>query len=355
MGTTEIEWTAKSWNPVIGCSIVSEGCRNCYAAEVAATRLRNHPDYRGLAEFNRQDVAQFTGQVKFLPRKLFDPLRARKPSDWFVNSMSDLFHPTVRHSERAAILGVVAACRDSVFKVLTKRPVIARTFFRHLKDEATRGHVSPSTILVDYALKYFTRAVGDLTPRIVNALSDKLHAAKKDPPPFPLSNLWFGVSAEDQKTFDSRVEVMLEGVPAAVRWVSVEPMLGQIKAGEFLKEVEADEYPTGDGFLDDFQVVKNRAAVDWIVCGGESGPGARPFDVHHARALKEECAEAGVPFFLKQVGKIPRTWVDESGRFDAESEFNTADGLYYYRLADEKGGDPAEWPEDMRVREYPNV
>lgn len=352
MGTTLIEWTAKSWNPIAGCSIASEGCRNCYAAELAATRLKNHPTYRGLAEYNRDGVAQFTGRIQFIPAKLFDPLRAKKPTDWFVNSMSDLFHPLVKHSERAAILGVIAAAGDHVLKGLTKRPGIAKKFFENIQKEARDQNRTPVEVCIDYAMRYFQAGTKDLTKRVATAIADKLNKAKYADIPFPIPNFWFGVSAEDQKNFDMRVEELL-ACPVAKRWVSVEPMLGPIKAGEYLVEVEPDEYPfTDENGDEDWTVVDPRPALDWIVCGGESGPNSRPFDIDAARSIMHECADAGVAFFLKQFGRFPQSTV-LSASYSGHADYDTANQVYYYRLKDEKGGDPAEWPEDMRVREYP--
>jgi hypothetical protein len=157
---------------------------------------------------------------------------------------------------------------------------------------------------------------------------------------WPLPNVWLGVSCEDQATADERIPVLLD-TPAAVRFVSAEPLLGPVDLSHWLN------IPAPEVFEDDplaahlmAEAIRDgqgdcRRGIDWVIVGGESGPGARPFDLAWARALVGQCRDAGVACFVKQLGAQPQT------RFDV------------LHLDDRKGGDPAEWPEDLRVRQFP--
>jgi protein gp37 len=268
---TNIEWTDSSWPVVTGCSRVSEGCTRCYAERLTATRLRNVPAYKDLAVLNSNGEARWTGEVRLNEKVLEDPLHWRKPRRIFVSQMSDLFHEKCRGEWIADIFGVMARCPQHIFQVLTKRPENMKEF------------------LAD--------------------LLGVIRSIKPNAAPF-LPNVWLGVSVEDQKTADERIPILLQ-TPAAVRWVSYEPALGPV-----------DFIPYLDPSCAAFNRLEN-ARVDWVVCGGESGPGARPMHPDWARVVRDQCAVAGVTFFMKQMC--------ERGR----------------KIPFEK------FPKDLQIREYP--
>jgi protein gp37 len=228
MGTeTKIEWTDATWNPVTGCTNVSEGCRNCYAERVLPR------------------TGQSFDTVVCHPDRLDAPLHWRKPRRIFVNSLSDLFHEDVPREFIKSVVGVTVDCPQHTFQILTKRPQRMLEFCRECA--------------------------------------------------FP-SNVWLGVSCEDQQTADERIPLLLQ-TPAAVRFISAEPLLGPIDARRYLpviarpreaiSEVAASRTPRND-------------RLDWVICGGESGPHARPMHPTWARSIRDQCQAAGVPFFFKQ-------------------------------------------------------
>lgn len=317
---TTIEWTDTVWNPVVGCSRVSAGCQNCYAERVAHRGMQDA--HKGLTVLGPKGP-RWTGEVRTLPARLGEPLRWRKPRRVFVNSMSDLFHEAVPFEFIAAVFGVMAACPQHTFQVLTKRPERARAFFEWdhtliqmagLADELITKSVGMSGQMARRLYGHFDNDSGETDV------------------PWPLPNVWLGVSVEDQATADERIPLLLE-CPAAVRWVSYEPALGPV-------DFEGLTLDDGSG-LSSFRTVPEDDGIDWIVVGGESGPGARPFDLAWARSTIAQCRDAGVACFVKQLGSAPDFGIviREGGR----------------ALRDRKGGDMSEWPDDVRVREWPEV
>lgn len=306
---TDIEWTDRTWNPVVGCSKVSEGCRNCYAINQAyrnAAMGREMPNpgrmayYGGLTE-KRGDRVEWTGVVNFVPEALEIPLKTRKPTRWFVNSMSDLFHESVAFETIAAIFGVMAATPRHTYQILTKRPNRMLDFFDWLNCHASPD---PWTECHAYALQI------DREQQLIHSRSEDSNGRV-----WPLQNVWLGVTAENQKAVDERIP-LLRQTPAAIRFLSCEPLLEEI-------------------------VIPDLSGISWIIIGGESGPGARPFNLEWGRSLIRQCSGAGVPAFMKQLGSN-RFHTD---RFGAISRYKAAG----------KGGNPEEWPEDMRVREWPKA
>lgn len=290
--TTAIEWCDEVWNPTVGCSRVSAGCENCYA--IAVARRNMAPAHRGLTKWrdpaSTRPGSDWTGEVRTLPERLEQPLRWRKPRRIFVNSMSDLFHPAVPLSFIAEVWGVMQQCERHTFLVLTKRPERAVAFFDWL-DEGGE---------IDYRSR-------------------------------PLPNVHLGVSAEDQATWDERVPLLFE-CPASVRWVSCEPLLGPIDPRTPWLEGKADR------------------DLEWIVIGGESGPGARPCDVEWIRGIMQR--SCNVPIFVKQLGAH---FIDTKNAIGGVRARPPAEyGPLHRRLRDHKGGDMEEWPGDLRVREYPS-
>jgi len=261
-----IEWTDATWSPVVGCSRVSAGCQHCYA-EVLAYRLAamGQAKYQGLTHKVGNET-RWTGEVRFVEEALSLPLRWKRPRRIFVNSMSDLFHEKVADEWIDRIFAVMALCPQHVFQVLTKRPERMRAYVTSVIEDRIR----------------FTRwaAVGADVARTVNRECEA-------PPRWPLPNVHLGVSVENQETFDERVE-LLGRTPAALRFLSMEPLLEEIDCGNAFDD-PPDDSPYG--------------SIGWVIVGGESGPGARPMHPAWARSIRDQCAAAAVPYFFKQWGE----------------------------------------------------
>lgn len=269
-----IGWTESTWNCLAGCTRVSAGCDHCYAAQLAATKLRDTPSYRGLAVVTTSGRAAFNGTVRLLDGKLHEPLRWRTPRRVFVNSMSDVFHDGVPDSYIDQMFAVMGLAWKHHFQVLTKRPE------RMCQYMTT---VDPKRILsaaLQEAELHWGPIIGqpDSGVRWINENAPEIRRAFEM---WPLPNVWLGVSAEDQERWDERVEV-LGRTPAAVRFVSAEPLLGPIDPGNAFD-------PPVDG--SDYQ------PIDWLIIGGETGPKHRPMQVEWAEAL---AASAGCAVFVKQ-------------------------------------------------------
>lgn len=260
---TSIEWTDATWNPVRGCSVVSEGCRNCYAMQVAARFSGKGQAYESLA-YRNESGAHWTGKVKLIEEHLEDPLRWKRPRQIFVNSMSDLFHESLSDTQIQNVFNVMESARQHVYQVLTKRPQRMLEFVKKFDDW----------------LKYASDYPGHLS-------------FKKR-----FSHVWLGVSCEDQKTADERIPILIE-TPAAVRWISAEPLLGPLSLNRWMGPFEISRDDEGN----DLGSAQGGSDLDWVVVGGESGPGARPMHPQWARSLRDQCAAAGVPYFFKQWGE----------------------------------------------------
>ena len=325
MGVTSIEWTDRNWPWARGCSRVSEGCRNCYAERMAA----RFPWGKGFAEMTNAGP-RWTGRVEFQPQALNEPLRRRKPARWFPSTF-DPFHESLDFNDIAAVYGVMAAAEQHTFQILTKRPERRLLFHERL------GHDPLLTI---------TSALSRQKVNFPRAL-DLSHE-------WPLLNVWEGVSVEDQATADERIPKLLD-TPAAVRFISLEPQLASVNLEPFL------------WCWDDGGPEPVRPRLDWVIQGGESGPGARPFARTWAETVRGQCAAAGVPYFLKQMGR----WILGDHTGFSVNHWLLADGRGFvppmlpsrnkrrpdaigFSLVDPKGGDMAAWAPDLRVREFPN-
>lgn len=279
---TRIEWTGETWNPVVGCSVVSPGCTNCYAMKMArrlelmsATQFRHYAGLTKLVNGN----AVWTGTLKLAPDGIVQkPLRWTKPRTVFVNSMSDLFHDMVPDEWIDRVFAAMALTPQHTYQVLTKRPARMRRYF----DDASA--VSRQSL------------VAAMAGRLVEDGDTALHVISTGP--WPLPNVWLGVSAERQQEADARIPDLLN-TPAAVRFVSAEPLLGPID-------------------FDDYHL--HSPKLDWIIVGGESGTDARPMHPDWARSIRDQCETAGTPFFFKQWGawapgeNVTRTGKKHSGR-----------------------------------------
>lgn len=276
---TGIEWTEATWNPIRGCSRVSEGCRHCYA-ETVANRFKGPGEpYEGLIAKG----GQWNGEVKLLEHKLAEPCRWSKPRMIFVNSMSDLFHPAVSFETIAGIFGIIAAASWHTFQALTKRPQRMFEFFQWIDQHPERKDFdSPqarSQLGTDHWIPFFlAQKASKLLPDGGAGLTVDIKGC------WPLDNLWLGVSVEDQATANHRIPQLLN-TPAAVRWISAEPLLGPV-------DLSSLPYPS-----------KVSGNLHWVVVGGESGTHARPMHPDWARNLRNQCQSAGVPFLFKQWGE----------------------------------------------------
>ncbi len=296
---TTIAWTELTWNPTVGCTRVSPGCTRCYAEGIAHRGMS--PQHRGLTVMTKNGP-RWNGSVRLVPSALGKPLAWKKPKLIFVNSMSDLFHEHIPFLYVAAVFGVMASCQQHTFQVLTKRPKRALEFFEWL-DESR--HSTDGSDAYGEA----TYCCGELY-NFLGYNSATLKAAA-----WPLKNVWIGVSVEDQERADERIPLLLE-VPAAVRFLSCEPLLEALDLDELLK------------------------GIGWAIVGGESGPRARAMDLEWARGVVRCCVRHSTPVFVKQLGRRP---------YEAHRE------TQWYEVEDAKGGEIDEWPEDLRVRQWPEV
>jgi protein gp37 len=294
---SRIEWTEATWNPTTGCDRVSPGCDHCYAMSLAP-RLKA----MGSKRYQRDGDPRTSGPgfgLTVHPDALDLPLRWTKPRRIFVNSMSDLFHDEVPDWFIAEVFGVMARSPRHTFQLLTKR------------------HGRMRSLLGDDGARLLGAAVNEMTAQ---ALYDQ----------WPVPNVWLGVSVEDQKWADIRIPALLD-TPAAVRWLSMEPLLGPVDLSQWLDPV--DFPPCWDGHEPSASCGRC-IRPDWVVVGGESGRNARPMDADWARVLRDRCVSAGVPFFFKQWGE----WLT----------IRTPSGLHHERVGKKAAGrelDGRTWDE----------
>jgi protein gp37 len=312
-----ISWTEQTWNPIRGCSRVSEGCRNCYAERQAFRYSGPGMAYEGLVQVSAVGVRRprWNGTVKVVEEAMLAPLHWKRPRRVFVNSMSDLFHENVTDATIDRIFGVMALAPQHTFQVLTKRPERMRQYM------TAHGH--RQRIYVQATLT----ANGDFSRFPLHMA----HHRSSGEGWWPLPNVWLGVSVEDQKAADARIPLLLE-TPAAVRWISAEPLLGDINLHPFLCvywHAGADEQRWCD------LICRLRPhGLDWVVVGGESGQEARPMQLEWARALRDQCVTAGVAFHFKQWGE----WAPRSVEGLAAHEYFPAAAAPLQRLGKKAAG-----------------
>lgn len=360
MNKTPIQWTDLSWNPLLGCRRASPGCEHCYAERLIATRMSKNPKlplYHDLARVTAKGEPQFTGVRRLVPDRLDEPLRKRAPSRIFVCDMGDIFFEGHPFEDIAAVFGVMAAAPRHTFQVLTKRASRMAEFFAWVKERAPeniRGGkgvvISAAEEALDLRPVGFVGALesverGVQTQRAANLAGIFYEACIMNTAiGWPLPNVWLGVSVEDQQRADERIPHLLR-CPAVVRFLSVEPQL------------EAIDFRNVPGF--------NRIGLDlsgwWVIQGGESGKGARPFDLAWARSMRDQCKAAGVAYFLKQLGSNSHTtWEDiTSGGWGMDAKFwqrMPNESTHRLSFLDSHGGNESEWPADLRgCRAFPEV
>lgn len=377
MADSAIEWTDATWNPVTGCTRASAGCDHCYAVTMThRLEAMGQEKYSGLTVLNGKGDRHFNGQVRTHDDALTIPLRWKKPRRVFVNSMSDLFHKDVPFEFVDKVFAVMALCPKHTFQILTKRP-------ERMEEYLSSGDERRSNVC-------------DAMNRIEELLHGTMECAKHDygePSPWPLPGVWLGTSIENQKAADERIPHLLK-CPAAVRFLSMEPLIGVVDLSRWLPcdrfYLTRCEYCgwTGSSELcgtniagDDVQCAEcgrsicgtTVPGVDWVIVGGESGPGARPCDVDWIRSIVQQCKSAGVACFVKQLGANIRDRNDVGFMGDPDDAWghdgcdmlmqveHNPDGVreeyqgapVRVHLRDKKGGDPSEWPLDLRVREMP--
>ena len=401
MSATSIEWTDRSWNPTSGCTKVSQGCKHCYAEvmakrtfgrlypQVPADPLPDHVSKAVSIEYGDELAHALTEAAGMRARRFTDvqvhadrlerPLRWRKPCRVFVNSMSDLFHEDVPDEFIDRVFAVMALCPQHTFQVLTKRPARMRAYLTEIRRQGVIDAGEKMKPSRPPAHWYY---VSDWSMRTC---------------PWPLRNVWLGVSVEDQATADERIPLLLQ-TPAALRFVSYEPALGPVDFtsidwfGGALKhrvDVLRRGYWCAEGWIGlgpaaqlgeprgGFTNHSDMAGLDWLIVGGESGPKARRCDVAWIRSVVAHCKAAEVPVFVKQLGAnvIDRNDAGFTGDFDGSGRAwpeqhaiddrieqdidGTRDGYQgaavRIHCRDRKGADPAEWPKVLRVRQWPEV
>jgi protein gp37 len=320
---TKIQWTEQTWNPTTGCDRISPGCDNCYALTMAK-RLKG----MGAAKYQTDGNPKTSGPgfgIAAHAQAILEPLRWKKPRLVFVNSMSDLFHSGIQTADLHLIFGVMAATPQHTYQVLTKR----HGRMRSLLNDPQFAHMA------FHRAKMYGRP--DTAPRT-----------------WPLPNVHLGVSVENQKWADIRIPALLD-TPAAVRFLSMEPLIGPVDlCGPIVpgrgrprltywldgRPGYGDPVPTGTGI--EMRPLTTGPSLDWVIVGGESGPGARPMNPEWAAQIVQECQHSNVPVFVKQLGSI---WARDT----------TVNGKTVAAHGDTKGGDPDYWPAHLRVREYPEA
>lgn len=298
---TKIEWADATVNAINGCSVTSTGCTHCYAMKLAGTRMKNHPTREGLT-IDTKAGPVWNGEVRLHEPALLQPLSWTKPRRIFWNAHGDTFHENVPDEWIDRIFAVAALTPQHTHMILTKRSARMREYMT--------AFVRGARSVLDAA-----RSMGRLEDAcdVLRAAGEAYSACTSVG---PLPNVWLGVSVEDQTRADERIPDLL-ATPAAIRFLSCEPLLGPVDLTDLTIRVRPGDQPCGLAGLDALTGVHWDAndtipgiygypdpRIDWVIAGGESGPGARPMHPDWARSLRDQCAEAGVPFHFKQWGEF---------------------------------------------------
>jgi protein gp37 len=255
---SKISWTDSTWNPVTGCNKVSVGCANCYAHTYAQ-------------RFHKGDFS-----VKLHPGKLDVPLHWKKGRKIFVNSMSDLFHPDVPNDYIDLVFAIMALSQQHTFQILTKRPIRMLEWFSRMPV------IAPASNAYDRTAKTVFEWILGLGNEIESFIkSIEIQSDELSELQWPLPNVMIGASVENQLTGDERIPI-LRKIPAAKRFISAEPLLGQVDFG-------------------------NNDEIDWVIVGGETGPKARPMHPQWVRSIRDQCKAANIPLFFKSWGEWKAT------------------------------------------------
>lgn len=339
---SSIQWTDATWNPTRGCSRHSPGCINCYA-EIMAARFSDPGMWgHGFAHMVGGDH-RFTGKVELIEKQLTLPLRWRAPRKIFVNSTSDLFHEKLPQDDIVRVFAVMAVTQHHTYQILTKRAarmsiLMQSADFPKLIAEYVDGLYTDGKVKKTF----------DVNPL---GISEGLRGGWR----WPLHNVWLGVSVENQQYADERIPLLLK-TPAAVRFISAEPLLERLELHRYIASLwcpehgeifsDADhhaDYPDCPFNLETASQAHGHPRLDMVIVGGESGPGAREFKLSWAETIIAQCRAAGVACFVKQIGANAYDDISYEG---ATPRFKTHDG---------HGGEPLEWPKHLRVREFPRI
>lgn len=316
---SKIEWTGETWNPVIGCDKVSPGCKNCYAIRTAWIRMHNPKmakRYAGTVEKTQSGQLNWTGKITLVDEVLLKPLKTKKPTTFFVNSMSDLFHKDVPFEFIRLVFGIMSVCQNHTFQILTKRPERMLEYFQW-QIKFNPDEEDPAYYAYDLCINH----------GIETGCGSAFETEE-----WPLPNVWLGVSVENQQTADERIPVLLQ-VPAAIRFLSCEPLLGPVDLTQFYiskdKSITHNAL-TGVPYDWDYEKEFEEDSIDekihWVIVGGESGPGARPMHPDWAIQLRNQCKDAGVPFFFKQWGEYVPMLGHTNGVKVKDEKFTFPDG-----------------------------
>lgn len=321
-----IEWTDSTWNPTRGCSRVSPGCLHCYAEGIARRFSGAGAPYEGLIH----STGAWNGRITLAENHLLDPIRWVKPRRIFVDSMSDLFHEAIPFDYIDKVFAVMACTTRHTYQILTKRPQRMLEYFARLRWGIDAGDDFEGLTYEEESRLDPNGRCGHPDQVQPSKVYDAWVPVSKNRggydncgPLWPLENVWLGVSCENQETADERVPLLLQ-VPAAIRFLSCEPLLGPIRFDRRHVHCPTHDYPGGfcSGECAD------QRFVDWIIVGGESGPKARSCEWEWLRSLRDQCKESGVAFFMKQLSQKDRAgWFKD---FDA-------------------------FPPDLQVREWPSA
>lgn len=281
---SKISWTEKTWNPIVGCSIVSPGCTNCYAMGLA-NRLLDKPGshYEGTTK-KVNGNAVWTGKIALAPEdKLMEPYKRKKPTTYFVNSMGDLFHEDAPDDWIDKILAIMALCPQHTFQVLTKRAERMREYFK----------CDYRFAMIEGGAQAIHEKETDEDPSLWLAVHD-------------LPNVWLGVSAENQEQANTRIPFLLD-TPATIRFVSLEPQLEEINLNHLHQGYcNMPSYPE-ESYIDALAGMKidgwqfETPKIEWVIQGCESGHGRRPFNIKWAISMRDQCAGTNTAYFLKQI------------------------------------------------------
>jgi protein gp37 len=325
---SKIEWTDHTLNPLVGCTHASAGCKNCYAESASKTgRLQQFSQYHGVVD----ERGHWTGKINFVPAQLEKLFKFRKPTRVF---MSDPFHPAVKDERLDQIFAAIALNPQVTVQMLTKRPERMLEYISSLRGVRLRSGL----------MRLRMQLEGIPDPRY-NMLNDEI---------LPLKNLHPGVSIENQKTADERIPLLLQ-TPAALRFLSLEPLLEAVNLTK--RQLNGNQYnyllnswsPYGGGSRGATaggRISTLQSAIDWVIVGGESGSGARLCDTDWIYSIVEQCQSSRVPVFVKQMGSK----VMCECRTPEHPDWDELGPIY--RISG-KGGDMQEWPERLRVREFP--
>lgn len=309
---TGISWTDSTFNPWVGCTKVSPGCQFCYAE---ALNKRFGKDVWGLGK-SRERTTAANWRKPILWNKQAAAAGVRRKV--FCASMADWLDPEVPAEWLADLLVLIAATPMLDWQLLTKRPELWRermaAVIAHGDAKTSRWADKPAAVAAGAWL-----------------------TGVRIPP-----NVWVGTTVEDQKRANERIPALL-AIPARVRFLSCEPLL------EAVDLFACDRPANGGAVICDYSPTNTALGdLDWIIVGGESGPNARPFDLAWARRIVQDCKAAGVAVFVKQMGDKPQI-IDEPC-YDPLCSC----GTNRLQFKAHHGADPAEWPEDLRVQEFPN-